>query len=398
MTRKMTKTWLRLIALASLGILPALAAENQPKNVAFTPHAQAFPHIAIGGVWSSEMTLVNLDPDDEAAFTLRFYKTDGSPWLLTIPGLGTNSEYDIVLPPEGSAVYKPDSPGVQIETGWAVIDQPVDAQVAGHIIFTDGTEGRPPFEAVVPLSSDSEFYLSIPFDNTENSVSCIAIANPSTFATYYSLEFSTNDDQLIDIFTDGLLNARNQQSFCLPEEFPETADERGLIRITGSSNLLSVLGFRVNTSGAFATMFPMTAERPADQEAACFDLVQGEVPWNQSGSTGWDGSNVQRLCAGTTDPDATIACFSRGIEEHDDWQRSITECTYVAPAKLEADCFELVQGRVAWSQGGSTTWIPSNIEALCANTPNPLATIACFERGIQEHNDWPQAINDCKAL
>lgn len=392
----MTKTWLRLIAFAALGAFPALAAETQQKDVAFLPDAQVFPHLAIGGVWSSEMTLVNLDPDDEAVFTLRIYKPDGTPWTLTIPGLGTNSEFPIVLPPEGSAIYKPDWPGEEIETGWAVIDQPVDAQVAGHIIFSDVTEGRPPFESVVPLSSDSEFYLSMPFDNTTNNVSCIAIANPTTSLLLYSLEFSNNDDELIDIFTDGSLGSHNQTSFCLPSEFPETAGERGLIRITGSSNFLSALGFRFNTSGAFATMFPMTAERPADLESDCFDMVQNTVPWNQSGSTSWSASNVVRLCAGTTDPEATIACFSRGIAEHDDWRRAITECTYVAPAKLEDDCFELVQGRVAWEQGGSNVWNPSNVTTLCADTPNPLATIACFSRGIAEHNVWQTASADCR--
>lgn len=392
----MTKTWLRLIAFVALGTLSALAAETEQKNIDFNPDAQVFPHVAIGGVWSSEMTLVNLDPDDEAVFTLRFYKPDGSPWLMTIPGLGTNSAFDIVLPPEGSAVYKPDSPGVDIETGSAVIDQPSDAQVAGHIIFTDQTEGRPVFESVVPLSSDSEFYLSMPFDNTTGNVSCIAIANPVNSQVVYSLEFSNNDDELIHIVTNRSLGSRGQLAFCLPNEFPETAGERGLIRITGSSNFLSVLGFRFNYAGAFATMFPMTAARPADLEADCFDSVQGDVPWNQSGNTSWSGNNVERLCAGTTDVDATIACFSRGIEEHNDWRRAVTECTYVAPAKLEADCFELVQDRVAWNQSGSKAWNPTNVTALCADTPNPLATIACFSRGIQTHNIWQQATNECK--
>lgn len=378
-------------------VLSALAAEPQQRSIDFNPDAQVFPHVAIGGVWSSEMTLVNLDPDDEAEFTLRFYKPDGSDWLMTIPGLGTNSEFHIVLPPEGSAVYKPDWPGVDIETGSAVIDQPPDAQVAGHIIFSDLTEGRPPFESVVPLSSDSEFYLSMPFDNTTNNVSCIAIANPISSEVLYSLEFSNNDDELIDIFTNGSLEGNNQTSFCLPNEFPETAGERGLIRITGSTSNLSVLGFRFNTSGAFATMFPMVAARPADQEAACFDAVQGDVPWNQGGSTNWATSNVERLCAGTPDPEATIACFSRGIEEHNDWRRAITECTYVAPtAKLEDDCFELVQGRVAWDQDGSTNWSASNVNALCADTPNPLATIACFSRGIADGDTWQAATAECK--
>jgi hypothetical protein len=392
----MTKTWLRLIAFVALGALAAFAAETEQKNIEFFPNAQVFPHVAIGGVWSSEMTLVNLDPDDEAAFTLRFYKPNGTPWTVTIPGLGTNSQWNIVLPPEASAVYKPDWPGQTIETGWAVIDQPVDAQIAGHIIFSDLTEGRPPFESVVPLSSDSEFYLSMPFDNTANNVSCIAIANPVSSQVLYSLEFSNNDDELIAIYTAGSLSGRNQTSFCLPSEFPETAGERGLIRITGSNSFLSVLGFRFNTSGAFATMFPMTAARPADLEDDCLDAVQGDVPWNQAGNKNWDVNNVQRLCAGTTDTEATIACFSRGIEEHNDWRRAITECTYVAPAKLEADCFELVQDRVAWNQAGSKNWNPSNVTALCADTPNPLATIACFRRGIQTHNIWQQATNECK--
>ena len=393
----MIKTWLRLVAFAALGILPALAAEDQQKNVEFNPDAQVFPHVAIGGVWSSEMTLVNLDPDDEAVFTLSFYKPDGTPWIMTIPGLGTNSEWEIVLPPEASAVYKPEWPGNTIETGSAIIDQPADAQIAGHIIFTDQTEGRPVFEAVVPLSSDSEWYLNMPFDNTAGNVSCIAIANPASGETLYSLEFSNNDDELIDLFTDGVLGSRDQQSFCLPNEFPETAGERGLIRITGSSNNLSVLGFRFNHAGAFATMFPMVAARPADLEEDCFDAVQGDVPWNQSGNTSWSATNVQRLCAGTSDTEATIACFSSGIDEHNEWRRAITECTYVAPAKLEDDCFELVQGRVAWNQAGNTNWIASNVTALCANTPNPLATVACFSRGIQTHNNWTQAIDECEA-
>jgi hypothetical protein len=391
----MTKTWLRLLAFAALGVLSAFAAETQQKNIEFNPNAHVFPHVAIGGVWTSEMTLVNLDPDDEAVFMLRFYKPDGTPWLMTIPGLGTNSEYAIVLPAEASAVYTPGWPGEDIETGSAVIDQPSDAQIAGHIIFTDQTEGRPVFESVVPLSSDSEWYLNMPFDNTAGNVSCIAIANPVNAQIHYSLEFSNNDDELIHIFTEGSLESRNQQSFCLPNEFPETAGERGLIRVTGSSKFLSVLGFRFNSAGAFATMFPMTAERPADLELACYDSVQNTVPWNQNGSTGWSATNVERLCAGTTDTEATIACFSRGIEERDDWRRAITECTYVAPSKLEADCFELVQGRVAWNAEGQTGWIPSSVNLLCADNPNPLATIACFSRGIQTHDIWQQAISEC---
>lgn len=248
----------------------------------------------------------------------------------------------------------------------------------------------------MPLSSESEFSFVMPFDNTGFNTSCIALANPGS-NTVTSLEFISNDNELIDIDTRRFIGGEEQQSFCLPGEYPETAGQRGILKVIGSHFNLSALGFRFKSDGAFATMFPMTFERPADQEATCYDMVQNTVPWNQSGSSSWGVSNAQRLCSGTTDPEATIACFSSGIAEHDDWRLAITECTHVAPSTLEQRCFDLVQGRVPYNLSGSTNWNSSNIDLLCGGTPNPLATIACFSRGIDDGDLWPAAIDACAA-
>jgi hypothetical protein len=247
----------------------------------------------------------------------------------------------------------------------------------------------------VPLSKESEWFFVMPFDNTEGNVSCIALANPTGAKVWLSLEFSNNDNELIDIDTNRSLGSRQQQAFCLPGEYPPTANQRGTIKVIGSDDFLSALGFRFNSGGAFATMFPMTSSRPVDQEDDCFDMVQGIVPWRSGGSANWGSNNLRRLCAGTTDPEATIACFSRGIEEHDDWTRATAECTYVAPALLEQKCFDLVQGRVPWNTGGTTSWAASNVDSLCADTPNPLATIACFSRGIDDLKHWTVARDEC---
>lgn len=65
-------------------------------------------------------------------------------------------------------------------------------------------------------------------------------------------------------------------------------------------------------------------------------------------------------------------------------------------ANQETNCFNNVQGKVAWSQAGKKTWGPANIKKLCAGTRNPSRTIACFKQGIASHNDWNKAINSCR--
>ena len=87
------------------------------------------------------------------------------------------------------------SPGSQIQTGWAEIEQPIGTVIGGHAVFRDnGGPGRPiPFEAVVPLSTFAEgdsggllegFRTSLlPFDQTRGFNTCVALANSSSFST-----------------------------------------------------------------------------------------------------------------------------------------------------------------------------------------------------------------------
>lgn len=63
----------------------------------------------------------------------------------------------------------------------------------------------------------------------------------------------------------------------------------------------------------------------------------------------------------------------------------------------EQVCFDMIQGKVAWSQNGSKQWGPNNINALCKSTTNPQSTVDCFKRGIAAHNSWQKATQDCKA-
>ncbi len=68
-----------------------------------------------------------------------------------------------------------------------------------------------------------------------------------------------------------------------------------------------------------------------------------------------------------------------------------------AQTAQEQQCYNAVQGKVAWNQAGSTTWGEGNLRNLCQGTTNPGATISCFQGQIRQHNDWSRAITACKA-
>jgi hypothetical protein len=68
-----------------------------------------------------------------------------------------------------------------------------------------------------------------------------------------------------------------------------------------------------------------------------------------------------------------------------------------APSTLEQQCFDSVQGNVAWNPQGNRNWNPNNIRSLCGGTTNPAATITCFSSKIQANMPWDQAIAACKS-
>jgi hypothetical protein len=59
-------------------------------------------------------------------------------------------------------------------------------------------------------------------------------------------------------------------------------------------------------------------------------------------------------------------------------------------------CREAVQGKVAWSRGGSMQWADGNLNALCEGARTPSAIAACVSEGISAHNDWQRAVRECK--
>ncbi|MEM7584365.1 MAG: trypsin-like peptidase domain-containing protein [Acidobacteriota bacterium] len=73
-------------------------------------------------------------------------------------------------------------------------------------------------------------------------------------------------------------------------------------------------------------------------------------------------------------------------------------------AGIESDCFDRVQGKIAWNNQGNTAWSPNNVERLCKGTSNASQPPSCFNRAM--HGDinpgsggrwtWSTAIDLCE--
>ncbi|MBL8305285.1 MAG: hypothetical protein JNM33_01215 [Rubrivivax sp.] len=86
-------------------------------------------------------------------------------------------------------------------------------------------------------------------------------------------------------------------------------------------------------AGALGVLLSLPASAQlTPAERACASAVQGRVAWNQQGNTQWQTGNLERLCRGTQDANATVACFQAQIRMHNDWSRGIDACQGMAQA------------------------------------------------------------------
>lgn len=228
-----------------------------------------------------------------------------------------------------------------------------------------------------------------------------AVYTFSTDTPVVFLEFMTNgnDAFYIDefrVYRNGVLirheGRDNGRGWCLSTD-PGDANGAWKSYIVGGCQ----------TSHRFRVANSPARPQPQNYEQQCYNMVQGRVPWNKQGNTSWSAANVQRLCRGTTNPNALVACFSRWINANTGWSQAIDICranynaTPNPPRNYEQECYNQVQGKVPWNRQGNTNWAPANVRRLCQGTTNPPALIACFSAWVNANTDWNNAINICRS-
>ena len=214
-------------------------------------------HLASGAGWQTTFALVN-SGTTAASATLNFFADSGSaqslPLTILETGVASNaSSMTQILAPGASVWIQSAAPATSgLLPGSAQLT--TTGNVSGYAIFRYNPNGQ---EAVVPMESRNASGYLIAFDNTNDTVTGVAINSISSQVANISVVI--RDDTGNQIGTGSIpLNANGHTSFILTTQYPTTANIRGTVEFdTPAGAEISVLGIRSPPALTFTTLPPL---------------------------------------------------------------------------------------------------------------------------------------------
>ncbi len=218
--------------------------------------ALVVPQVADGGDWGSTVGLTNTTTSS-ATVSLTFHKdtTSGAtePWT---PTFLENVSITALELPAGSTTFL-HTPGTAatVSQGWAELAAP--AGVEAYVIYTYRTSGHAQ-DATAPAAAATSRVL-VPFDNTSNLLTALAVVNPNPTSETISVTFRTSDGSVTQSSLPNL-PANGQMAFVMPSQFPTTSGKSGLAEFYTTTGTLSIIALRANPTGAFTSepVYPET--------------------------------------------------------------------------------------------------------------------------------------------
>jgi len=215
------------------------------------------PQIADGGGWQTTLVLTNTTAAATTANLTFFEETTAgatTSWNLTF--LENVNAQSLSLPAASTLFLHTPATAMSTTVGWAQLQ--ANPALAAYAIFTQRVTGRTDQDGTSNATSSATQFL-IPFDNTKNFVTSIAIANPTNSAESISAGIRVNGG-LGSIAMPISLPAQGHTAFTLPQQFPATAGQSGLLELYSSTGSLSTLALRFNPTGSFTTapVYPET--------------------------------------------------------------------------------------------------------------------------------------------
>ncbi len=230
---------------------PALTTVPVLANI--QPGTGSIAHVTYNGGWGTTITLVNTG-NTATTPTLSFYGPDGSPLAvpLSYPQTTTVSNTATIKPmltPGQVLIMETTGQDAQPSiSGSAVLSSPKGA-VGGSAIFHLNSTGQ---EGVVPMETRNATAYVLGFDNTNNRVTGMALANNSPKAA--NLALTIRDDTGATLATDSIaLNQNGHTQVVLTDGYPATQGKRGSVEIDGPAGF-SALGLFVSPTGNVTTL------------------------------------------------------------------------------------------------------------------------------------------------
>lgn len=229
------------------------------RNVWVFYTARIFPHLAVGPEWETSFVIVNMS-QTQAQFNLGFFDTTGAPMTVSYTdgksaAAASGAVVTQTLAVEGSTVITVYNDGQPLRTGFAVLEPPSDEnqfRLGGYAVFKQRVAGRPDFEAVVPLCDYDDWAFYMPYDNSGNVDTGMALVNPSRDQTA-TVDLYFLDEAGAEITKQTMTLAPGAQTaFSLPAKYPVLGGRRGTMYVESSIDYLSALGLRFNLGGGGA--------------------------------------------------------------------------------------------------------------------------------------------------
>ncbi|MBZ5603554.1 MAG: hypothetical protein LAO79_14740 [Acidobacteriia bacterium] len=214
------------------------------------------PQIADGGGWQT--TIVVANTSSSAAFVSLSFRQETTAaatqdWNLAFQE-GPNQSLSLTGGQTRFLHTLATDSATSVGWGEVIASGPGVAGVVAYAIFTQRIPARQDQDGTAAAAAGSARFL-VPFDNSGGFITAVAVANPSSTGS-----INVNIQLDSGAISHGSLTLPDQghAAFVLPDQFPETAGQRGLAEfyVTGAvrgTPSLSMLALRFNASGAFTT-------------------------------------------------------------------------------------------------------------------------------------------------
>ena len=241
----------------------ARTSKTQPqRRIVLDPADQrVLPEILEGNGFRTRFLLTNLDVKP-VNYELLVYDDLGDPLELPFEELGLQTSVIGTIPPQQSVELKTTGRRPRLISAYGLLltyDKPASdpqSRLTSDRIGITTTLMFDELEAPVPQVSESESEVTMPFDARGENTLIVDIVNSfPRDVSRVELVFRNLKGEVI-VKESFVAEAFNKYSFFLPDDIPELEGKFGTLTITGSSALLSTVGFRLGLSG-FSAILPL---------------------------------------------------------------------------------------------------------------------------------------------
>jgi sugar lactone lactonase YvrE len=224
-----------------------------PLVISNVPRTGGFAQVASGAGWSTSMVLTNLSATTVDAH-VNFYNDGGASMTLPLSfpdsntASTTSSSVNLSLAANQSVALRTASPAAAISVGWA--DVLSSGPLEGYSVFSFNPAGA---EGTVEFDTRLSSTLVLPYDNTNGSLTGVAVANQSSAPTTLTiLLLDQGGSQLVS--SQIPLAVFGHTSFYVTDQFPQAANRIGLIKFQNPSGAVTGTGLLFYPGGSFTSL------------------------------------------------------------------------------------------------------------------------------------------------